>query len=222
MTGLSIVLASSSPRRREILAWMGIPFSVTSADVDEMPLHGEKPAQYVMRLAIEKARASERQAAFGGIIVAADTTVADGDEIIGKPADADDALRILRKLRKRSHMVHTGIVAGVPSRGVAGDELCSTEVKMRAYTEEEMQTYVQSGAPMDKAGAYAIQDKQFDPVRDISGCFANVMGLPLCHLERLLRRLGYGVRKGVPYRCMRELSYTCPVFKRILAGEDVG
>jgi len=222
MTSLEIVLASNSPRRRELLTWMSLPFTTTAADIDETPLAGELPADYVQRLAQEKARACQRQAGFGAVILAADTTVADGDEIIGKPRDRADALRILRQLRGRTHLVHTAIVVGVPSRGLTTEELCSTEVRMRRYSEEDLLAYVESDDPLDKAGAYAIQNPQFDPVQNISGCYASVMGLPLCHLERSLRRLGFGARKGIPYRCMRELAYTCPIFKRVLAGEDVG
>jgi len=222
MDNPQIVLASNSPRRREMLAWMELPFSTTAAEVDETPLPDEKPADYVLRLAGEKARACERQASFGGIILAADTTVSDGDEIIGKPVDEEDAIRILKKLRNRTHLVHTAIMVGVPSRGMSRQDLCSTEVRMRPYSDEELLAYVRSGDPLDKAGAYAIQNPEFDPVLKISGCYASVMGLPLCHFERALRRLGFGARKGVPYRCMRELAYTCPIFKRVLAGEDVG
>lgn len=222
MTEPVIVLASNSPRRREMLAWMEVPFTTTAADVDETPLAGETPEVYVTRLAREKARACERQAPFNAVILAADTTVADGSQIIGKPLDAEDAARMLRQLRSRHHMVHTAVVVGLPSRGLTELELCSTRVKMRAYTEEELTIYIQSGDPLDKAGAYAIQHEGFDPVEKLSGCYASVMGLPLCHIERALRRLGFGVRKRVPYRCQRELAYTCPVFKSILAGEDVG
>ena len=222
MTSLEIVLASNSPRRRELLTSMDLPITATAADIDETPLAGELPADYVLRLAEEKARACQRQAGFGAVILAADTTVADGDEIIGKPRDRADALRILRQLRGRTHLVHTAIVVGVPSRGLTTEELCSTEVRMRRYSEEDLLAYVESDDPLDKAGAYAIQNPQFDPVQKISGCYASVMGLPLCHLERSLRRLGFGARKGIPYRCMRELAYTCPIFKRVLAGEDVG
>ena len=219
---LQIVLASNSPRRRQMLAWLDMPFIVTSADVDETPLPGEIPADYVMRLAREKAHACERETSFGSVILAADTTVADGNQILGKPVDAEDALRILKQLRGRTHMVHTAVVVGVPSRGLNELELCSTEVKMRRYSDEEMLAYVQSGDPLDKAGAYAIQEQRFNPVEKISGCYASVMGLPLCHIERALRRLGFGARKAVPYRCMRELAYTCPIYRRVLAGEDVG
>lgn len=217
-----IVLASNSPRRQQLLAWTELPFTTTSAGIDESARPGEDPGQYVTRLAREKARACEREAVFGGIILTADTTVADGDEILGKPVDAQDAVRILKRLRNRTHVVHTAIVIGIPSRGLARYELCSTEVKMRGYTDAEIDAYVQSGDPLDKAGAYAIQHAQFDPVRKISGCYASVMGLPLCHFERSLRQLGFDANKGLPSRCMRELEYDCPIYKRVLAGEDVG
>jgi MAF protein len=222
MTNPHVVLASNSPRRRQMLAWTELPFNTIAAAVDETPLPGEGAERYVMRLAQEKARACEREASFGEVILAADTTVADGDEILGKPLDAEDAARILRRLRNRTHIVHTAIVVGVPSRGLMEYELCSTEVRMRRYSDEEIAAYVQSGDPLDKAGAYAIQDASFDPVQKISGCYASVMGLPLCHFERALRRLGFDANKGLPHRCMRELEYDCPIFKRVLAGEDVG
>lgn len=201
---------------------MEIPFTATATNIDETPLPGELPQDYVMRLAHEKSHNCERQTPFGAVILGADTTVADGDEIIGKPADAEDAARMLRQLRGRSHFVHTAVVVGIPSRGINIIELCSTKVKMRAYRDEEIEAYVKSGDPLDKAGAYAIQNETFSPVDKFSGCFASVMGLPLCHIERAIRQLGFGVRRGVPYRCQRELSYTCPVYKRILAGEDAG
>lgn len=205
-----------------MLEWLEVPFTTTAADVNETPLPDESPEDYVIRLAREKARACEREAPFNAVILAADTTVSDDNRIIGKPLDAADAARMLRQLRNRSHMVHTAVVVGVPSRGLSELELCSTRVKMRAYSDDELLAYVESGDPLDKAGAYAIQNAGFDPVEKLSGCYASVMGLPLCHVERALTRLGFGVRKRLPYRCQRELAYTCPVFKRILAGEDTG
>ena len=201
---------------------MGLDFTTTSADIDETPLQGELPVDYVLRIAQAKARACIGFAPFGAVVLAADTTVADGDEIIGKPVNGDDALRMLRQLRGRTHLVHTAFVTSLPSKGTTVFELCSTQVKMRRYSEDEMAAYLATGDPLDKAGAYAIQHQGFNPVEKISGCFANVMGLPLCHIERVLRRLGLDARKAVPYRCQHELSYTCPIFKRVLAGENVG
>lgn len=217
-----IVLASNSPRRRQLLSWLDLPFTTTLADIDESPAVGENPAEYVTRLAGEKARACARFAPFGGVVLAADTTVADGDRIIGKPIDLEDAGKILRQLRKRTHWVHTAIVLSTPSRGTLMEDLCSTAVKMRDYTDEEINEYLATGDPMDKAGAYAIQHPEFHPVEKMNGCFASVMGLPLCHLERTLRKMGFGSRQQVPYRCQRELAYTCPIFKRVLSGEDIG
>ena len=217
-----IVLASNSPRRRQIISWMELPFSSNPSDVDETPLPGEKPEEYVLRLAEDKARVCARYAPFNGIVLAADTTVADGNEIIGKPQDMQDAGRILRQLRNRTHLVHSAIVVSTPSKGISSVDLCSTQVKMRAYTDEEIEAYLATGDALDKAGAYAIQSPDFHPVAKMNGCFASVMGLPLCHFERILRKLGFGSRNGVPYRCQDELSYTCPIFKRVLAGEEIG
>lgn len=217
-----IVLASNSPRRREIISWLGFPYTLTTAYIDESPKSGETPQDYVMRLAEEKAHVCARFAPFGGLVLAADTTVADGDEIIGKPQDAADAARILRQLRKRTHVVHSAVVLSLPSRGTNSTELCTTQVVMRDYTDEEIEAYIASGDAFDKAGAYAIQNEGFHPVSRMNGCFASVMGLPLCHVERLLRKSGYAAHNGMPYRCQDELSYTCPIFKRVLAGENIG
>lgn len=217
-----IVLASNSPRRREIIGWLGVPYTTTAADVDETPRAGETAREYVLRLAEEKARVCARFAPFGGLVLAADTTVADGDEIIGKPRDAADAGRILRQLRNRTHLVHSAIVLSLPSRGTSMSELCSTQVTMRNYSDEEIEAYITSGDAFDKAGAYAIQSELFRPVSRMNGCFASVMGLPLCHVERLLHKLGFAAHNGMPYRCQDELSYTCPIFKRVLAGENIG
>lgn len=201
---------------------MGDEFSTASAEIDETPLPVELPEDYVMRLAREKARVSANQAPFGGLVLAADTTVADLGKIIGKPTDREDAKRILVQLRNRTHDVHTAIVVLNPSKGISREELCSTRVKMRAYTEEEIEAYLDSGDPLDKAGAYGIQNESFQPVAKMTGCFASVMGLPLCHLERTLRKMGYRSRDELPFHCQNELSYNCPIFKRVLAGEDIG
>ncbi len=222
MSELSLVLASNSPRRKQILGWTGIPFTVRPADIDETPLAGELPQDYVQRLALTKGRKVSGSAGFKELIVAADTTVSVNNEIIGKPTDAEDARRILLKLRGRVHFVHTAIVVIAPSKGLIEKELCSTRVRMRHYSDEEIDSYIKSGDPLDKAGAYAIQDETFHPVDQLKGCYASVMGLPLCHLERVLRRMGHGERKQIPFVCQDELAYNCPIFKRVLDGEDVG
>ena len=222
MSELLIVLASNSPRRQQILSWIGANLSVRPADIDETPLPDESPVVYVQRLAAEKARKSSGSAGFKELLLAADTTVSDGKEIMGKPANNEEAREMLTKLRGRVHFVHTAVVIYSPAFGRLESELCTTRVRMRRFTDEEMEAYILSGDPLDKAGAYGIQNAQFHPVDRINGCFASVMGLPLCHVERTLRRMGYGSRANVPFVCQDRLAYNCPIYQRVLNGEDVG
>jgi len=217
-----IVLASNSPRRREILGWTGLEYSVHPADIDESRLDNESAEDYVMRLSARKAQVSSSYAPFNGLVLAADTTVAYGFEILGKPDNKEAAREMLLRLRGKIHQVHTAIAISIPSRGITKQVICSTDVHMRNYTEEEIQAYIESGDPMDKAGAYAIQHPEFRPVIKFAGCYASVMGFPLCHFEWLLRQMGYGERKEVPYVCQEQLSYSCPIFRHVLKGETVG
>jgi MAF protein len=214
------VLASNSPRRRELLALGGWTFSVRPADVDETPLPGETPGTYVLRLAESKAKACALTAAPGEVIVAADTTVAIDGRILGKPRDAAEAVEMLRLLCGRRHQVHTGI--GVKKGDVLLTDLCTTDVPMRSYSADEIMAYVATGDPLDKAGAYAIQHAGFHPVENLSGCFASVMGLPLCHLLRLLRRVDVLPAADVPGGCQATLAYKCPITDAVLRGEAVG
>ncbi len=216
----ALVLASNSPRRRELLALGGWTFSVRPADVDETPLPGETPGTYVLRLAESKAKACTLTAAPGDVIVAADTTVAIDGKILGKPRDAAEAAEMLRLLRGRRHQVHTGI--GVKKGEILLSDLCTTNVPMRDYSDNEIVVYVASGDPLDKAGAYAIQHAGFHPVENFSGCFASVMGLPLCHLLRLLRQVDVLPAANVPGGCQASLEYQCPISDAVLRGERVG
>lgn len=214
MVAFQILLASNSPRRKELLGWTDIPFTVHPVDIDETPAADEAPDRYVMRLALQKARAAA--ASFPGqIILAADTTVADGSEILGKPIDRADARRMLVQLRGKVHFVHTG-VAVIRADGAEINDLCTTPVKMREYSNDELEAYLDSGDPMDKAGAYAIQHKGFHPVVDMQGCFACVIGLPLCHVARALRNLGLGGADDIANVCQQNLQYNCLVHKEIL------
>lgn len=217
-----MLLASNSPRRRQLLALGGWGFAALSADVDETRLPAEKPAAYVLRLAETKSRAAAMQAAPGQVIIAADTTVVDGDDILGKPADGTEAGSMLKRLRGRTHQVYTGIAVLAPREGRMLTDLCITDVPMRAYTDEEIDAYILSGDPFDKAGAYAIQHPHFQPVERLQGCFASVMGLPLCHLERTLRQVNITPGSDLPAACQSELKYQCPVTRAILRGEQVG
>jgi septum formation protein len=211
-----LVLASNSPRRRQLLALADWMLHIVVADVDESPRVNEPPADYVLRLAETKARAITAHT--DQIILAADTAVVDGNDILGKPNDSADAFAMLRRLRGHTHQVYTGVALLRLSDGLLLKELSVTDVPMRDYSDEEIQAYVQTGDPLDKAGAYAIQHPRFHPVASMSGCYASVMGLPLCHVVRMLRKMGIPPHADVPVKCQMLLEYHCPVSRAILSG----
>mgnify|MGYP001085870603 FL=1 len=212
-----ILLASNSPRRKQLLALAGWPYRIQPAEVDETPLPGEPAEAYVLRLAESKARAAAGSAE-DGLVLAADTTVVDAGAILGKPNDADQALAMLRQLRGHSHQVLTALAVLQSRSGRLLTDVCVTDVPMRAYTEAEIEAYVASGDPLDKAGAYAIQHAGFHPVASLAGCYANVVGLPLCHLARMLRTLGLPPQADLPQACQAALGYQCPVYEQILVA----
>jgi septum formation protein len=212
-----LILASNSPRRRQLLGLTGIPFSVLVADVDESPFANENPADYVLRLAAAKARAVPAEA--DQIILAADTTVVDGPDILGKPQDADEAVSMLKRLRGHAHQVYTGIALLRKSDGLLLTDLCVTDVPVRVYSDEEIHAYVATGDPLDKAGAYAIQHPGFHPVARMEGCFASVMGLPVCHVILQMRKMDLQPETGFFAGCETLLEYHCPVSSAILHGE---
>lgn len=218
---VSLVLASNSPRRRQLLALGGWKFNVYVADVDESQLSGESPAEYVLRLAKTKARAAATNAPDTAIIIAADTAVADGDDILGKPADAHEATRMLERLRAHTHQVYTGLALLRKSDGYTLTDLSVTNVPMRNYSDAEIAAYVQSGDPLDKAGAYGIQHPIFQPVQGMKGCFASVMGLPLCRLTVLLRQFDVFPRTDVARLCQDEIGYDCPISRAVLREKPV-
>lgn len=216
MTNRPIILASNSPRRRQLLALAGLEFSVIVAGVDESLQANESPASYVLRLAETKARTVA--AVPDQIVLAADTTVVDGNHILGKPHDAAEARIMLTQLRGRTHQVYTGIALLRKSDDTLLTALSVTDVPMRNYSDEELNTYIATGDPLDKAGAYAIQHPEFKPVAHMDGCFAGVMGLPLCHVLRLLRQLGTNPQADLPAQCQALLEYSCPVSDQVLSG----
>lgn len=211
---MTLILASNSPRRRQLLALAGWEFIVSVADVDESQYENESPAEYVLRLAETKARAVKADA--DRLILAADTTVVDGSDILGKPRDGAEATAMLTRLRGRTHQVYTGVALLRTSDSLLLTDLCVTDVPMRRYSDEEIQSYVASGDPLDKAGAYAIQHSGFRPVASMAGCYASVMGLPLCHVVRMMRRMGVQPNADVPQNCQELLEYDCPVYEDIL------
>lgn len=212
-----LILASNSPRRRQLLALTGWNFTVSAADVDERQGENELPADYVLRLAETKAGAV--RANVDQIVLGADTTVVDGTDILGKPADSEEAIAMLKRLRGHTHQVYTGVALLRLRDRLLLKDLCVTDVPMRDYSDEEILAYVQTGDPLDKAGAYAIQHPQFQPVADLSGCFASVMGLPVCHAIRLMRMIDLQPKSDFFLSCETLLEYQCPVSRAIMIGE---
>ena len=213
-----LILASNSPRRKQLLSLGGWAYNIAVADVDESLHPNEAPGDYVLRLAELKARKSAENAVPESVVIAADTSVVDGDEILGKPLDEDDAARMLKRLRGHTHQVYTGLALLRVSDGHALSDLSITDVPMRDYSDEEIDAYVQTGDPLDKAGAYAIQHPDFHPVENLEGCFASVMGLPLCRLTYLLGQFDISPEAAIGVRCQTELGYDCPVSDAILRG----
>ncbi|HEX9000274.1 MAG TPA: Maf family protein [Blastocatellia bacterium] len=177
-----LVLASASPRRSELLRAAGIEFTVRVADIDETVLPGESPGDYVRRLAGEKAQAVARA---GEMVLGADTTVVIGGEIAGKPVDAEDARRMLKLLSGQWHEVLTGV--SLIRSGQIISEVAVTRVKFSELTEAEIDWYVSTGEPMDKAGAYGIQGYASRFVEGIEGNYSNVVGLPVQVVYRLMK-----------------------------------
>jgi septum formation protein len=212
------ILASNSPRRKQLMALAGHKFRVLAAEVDERIKSGEEPLAYVLRLAETKARAVLYEAGREDVILAADTTVVDGEDILGKPADEVEAGSMLRRLRGRTHQVYTALAALRVVDDLLLTDWSCTDVPMRQYSDEEMKAYISTGDPLDKAGAYAIQHTGFDPAENLHGCFANVMGLPLCHLTRTLKKLGITLDVDIAQACMSSLRYECPVHAQVLHG----
>jgi septum formation protein len=239
---MMLVLASNSPRRKQLMSLGGWKFSVLAPQVNESVHAGEPPAEYVLRLARAKARAAsallETPVSPDTLIVAADTTVVDNlvagglggsnpdpntsaatsgqGEILGKPADAREAEAMLRRLRGRAHQVYTGLAVFRPAERTLRSRVVVTDVPMRDFSDAEMFSYIASGDPLDKAGAYAIQHAGFRPVESLSGCYANVMGLPVCHLARLLAEFGERPNTDLAQECMSMLDYPCPIFRQAL------
>jgi nucleoside triphosphate pyrophosphatase len=183
-----LILASSSPRRREILTNAGIAFTVEAANVPEEPRADESPMDCAQRLAREKALAI-RQKRSADLVLGADTIVVVGGEILGKPTDEKDAERMLRLLSGRSHEVTTGVCVAGP--GFEDTSAETTTVRVDPIAEEDIRFYVSTGEPMDKAGAYGIQGIASRWISRIEGDYFNVVGLPISLVCRMLRERGY-------------------------------
>lgn len=214
-------LASNSPRRRQILALTGWEFVVQPVDIDESPYPGEPPPAYVLRLAESKARAAGKMAQPGDLILAADTTVASDGQILGKPANVREARAMLGSLRGREHQVYTAIGVFDPHARRLETDLCTTRVWMRSYSDAEIDAYIATGDPFDKAGAYAVQHPGFRPVERMEGCYSCVVGLPLCRVVRTFQGFGWIPPHDAAAACLeyQEADRPCPVYEQIVQEE---
>jgi septum formation protein len=188
---MKLILASSSPRRAEILTNAGLPFSVLCSAVDESPYPGEAPAALVQRLANAKADLVTARAVGPAIVLAADTVVVLDDKILGKPRSVEDARHMLQQLSGRTHSVLTGVALIRLPDGERRQFIESTLVHFRPITDEELSSYLATEEPYDKAGAYAIQGQAGRYIPRIEGCYFNVVGLPLSRVLTELQVLGW-------------------------------
>lgn len=221
---VTLILASASPRRHDLIQLLGMPCEIRPAQVNEALIQDSDPAQNVMKTAALKAQAVaaalKTEADTEVVIIGADTAVVLDGRLLGKPAGAAAATAMLRQLRGRQHHVYTGLALIPTATGRLFTDVAAVPVPMRAYTDGEIEAYVASGDPLDKAGAYAIQHPVFQPVSEMRACYAAVVGLPLCHLARGLRRLGHlpaGRDTQVAASCQTYHEYHCPVYEQILA-----
>lgn len=186
---MTLILASSSPRRRELLASTGIHFEVHPSHVPEEHQPGEAPEEYVARLSREKAHAVASHHP-GRWVIAADTTVLLGDQLLEKPTSRDDAVRMLGTIAGRTHIVYTGVTLENKSREYRETRVAESEVRMLPLSRQDIEWYVDTGEPMDKAGAYAVQGIGAMFIDSIHGSYTNVVGLPLALLFQMLRKAG--------------------------------
>lgn len=188
---MSIILASKSPRRQELLKLLGLEFTVHTADIDEHMDPSLPPEQEVARVSAEKARAVAKDCAEEDIIISADTIVVIDGQILGKPKSEADAIRMLNLLSGRRHEVMTGLT--ILSGGQSQTRVVRTGIEFRRLTDREIDAYVATGEPMDKAGAYGIQGRASIFVSHLDGDYFCVMGLPVCTLTQMLRERGVTV-----------------------------
>jgi len=194
-----VVLASASPRRRRLMAALDQPVDLAEPpDAEAQPVDGDVPEELALRLSLAKAQSVEVPGP--AAVIGADTVVALDGKIFGKPADDLEARDMLRRLRGKGHHVVTGVTVLDTVLGERAASATTTRVVMRPYTDDEIEAYVATGSPLDKAGAYAVQDPVFRPAASVDGCYLNVVGLPLCEVFDLLDRQGVATRPRPGWR----------------------
>ncbi|MCP5100655.1 MAG: septum formation protein Maf [Chloroflexi bacterium] len=213
-----LILASQSPRRRELIQHLNLPVAYISANVDEAQITNPIPIVNVIETARLKAHAIAKTQTFAPDtwIVAADTTVALAERMLNKPTNRADARNMLLSLRGRAHFVHTGVVLLNPVTGQEAADVHSATVTMRNYSNEEIDAYIATGDPLDKAGAYGIQHEQFKPVAHLDGCFMGVMGLSICHLIQMITSCGIELRVSLTAVSQAHNQYhNCSIFPQL-------
>ena len=215
----SLMLASASPRRRELLEALGLRFEVQPADVPEDPLPGETPLEMVERLSRDKAL-KVAAALDAGFVIGGDSTVVHLDESLGKPADDDEARAMLRRLRGTTHHVSTGLTVVNASTGQAKTVSMTSQITLREFTDDEIEASIASGVPRDKAGAYAVQDTELRPASAWEGCYHNIIGLPTCLALQLLGELGYRWPEGWQLPESARCGPGCPTQSSLAAAEE--
>jgi len=205
MVRYALVLASGSPRRRELLGLFDIPFKTRPADIDETQNADETPLDYVWRLARQKGSAVAANNSDLPVL-SADTIVEFEGSVWGKPVDLSDARRTLSALKGKTHRVYTAISLLDPAHNLELERMVKSEVHMRDYSDQELQAYLDLGDWRDKAGGYAIQHAGFHPCQGYTGSYSNIMGLPLCETAELLRQAGFAIPVELKERAEAELG----------------
>lgn len=214
---MTLILASSSPRRRQLIQLMQLPLRIQSADVDERTILVTDPADNAVRTAELKARAIADEVEQATWVIGSDTNVALNGKIFYKPEDAGDAREMLQQLRGNVHQVHTGIFIVHSKTGESAEIVSTSHVQMREYSDQEIAAYIASGDPFDKAGAYSVQHPIFAPVMAIDGCYSGVVGLSLCALQTVLERVGLIGNRPIADWCQRHHHYAPDLSSLFLA-----
>lgn len=220
MQPVEILLGSQSPRRRELITLLGLPVYSLAADAAEDSIDEPDPALNVILTAVLKtAVLTQNQLVrpnIRTILITVDTTVSLDDTMLNKPVDAQDARRMLQMMAGRTHEVHSGYVVTDLSSGTSVQGVHTAVVTMRKYTVAEIEAYIATGDPMDKAGAYAIQHPTFQPVAHLEGCYLSVMGLPLCDLLSVLSQFDLPLNVNLTAVAQAHQQFPCPILQQHL------
>lgn len=218
MENAKIILASASPRRQKMLSWIIPEFECQPADIDETPIPGEFPIPYCQRMALGKALHCASSAPENCFVIGSDTTVSINKQILGKPVDEENAIEMLRLLNGKEHIVYTAVaIANRKDRKITVlQSISETSVRFRDMSLDEIRDYAASGDPLGKAGAYAIQNHEYHPVESIRGCYAAVVGLPLCHVGTILHRCGYDTFPQIRSACSAGTKVPCSTFPPVI------